>query len=90
LPLRIDGDHSHEKEQRNGDADEYADDEHEAVEELLVLVAQADRPDSRRRDYTVSQRTGRSGRLPDMRERWRWTADGPQLQRPLPVPNRNL
>jgi hypothetical protein len=38
--LCIDCDDAREKEKPHGDADENADDEHEAVEKLLILCAQ--------------------------------------------------
>jgi hypothetical protein len=40
LALGIDCDHSDEKKQADGGADKNADDEHEAIEKLLVLVSQ--------------------------------------------------
>jgi hypothetical protein len=43
-PLRIDRDRPHEKEQAHGDAGENADDEHEGVEELLIVLAQRRAP----------------------------------------------
>src|SRR5690606_10546266 len=44
LTLRVDRDRPREEEQPHGDAYQNADDEHEAVEELLVLVPQSEDP----------------------------------------------
>ena len=52
-PLRVDRDRAHEEEQRHGHAHENADDEHEAVEKLLIVLAQRRAPEPESgRDYS--------------------------------------
>ena len=52
-PLRVDRDRAHEEEQSHGCAHENADDEHEAVEELLIVLAQRRAPElNPGRDYS--------------------------------------
>ena len=51
--LRVDRDRAHEEEQSHGGAHENADDEHEAVEELLIVLAQRRAPEPESgRDYS--------------------------------------
>jgi hypothetical protein len=60
--LRVDRDRPHEEEQADADAHENADDEHERVEELLIVLAQRRAPEPLTgRDYSRRPRRIEAG-----------------------------